>query len=134
MSQLINLIYISSSIELLTVQQLNDLLALARTANKKHNVTGMLLYKDGGFMQAIEGEEDDIEQLLLNIMKDMKHAGLIVLLREPIRERSFSTWSMGFKNLSSEKLEGFSEFLSSTAENDLLQSKAKTLLLSFKEV
>ncbi len=47
MDKLTQLIYVSSAVELFTDQQLNDLLILARDANKKHHITGLLLYKDG---------------------------------------------------------------------------------------
>ena len=133
MNQLTQLIYVSSATDLFTDVELKDLLVLARDENKKHHVTGMLLYKDGNFMQIIEGEESDIEQLFTNITSDKKHTGVIRLLKETIKQRAFSNWSMGFKNLSPEETEGFSDFLSVTAEDTVLPGKAKTLLLSFKD-
>ena len=134
MDQLIQLIYVSSAVELFTQQQLNNLLSLARDENKKHEITGLLLYKDGDFMQVIEGKETDIDQLFDNIIRDKTHSGVIRLLKEPIEQRNFSNWSMGFKNLSSEYIDGFSDFLSATPEDTLLPGKAKVMLLSFKNI
>lgn len=134
MDQLIQLIYVSSAVELFTQQQLNNLLTLARDENKKHEITGLLLYKDGDFMQVIEGKETDIDQLFDNIIRDKTHSGVIRLLKEPIEQRNFSNWSMGFKNLSSEYIDGFSDFLSATPEDTLLPGKAKVMLLSFKNI
>ncbi|MGJ8652290.1 MAG: BLUF domain-containing protein [Opitutaceae bacterium] len=134
MEQLIHLIYVSSAKKPFTEQELKDLLLVARKANKEHEITGLLLYKDGNFMQVIEGERADIEQLTHNIEHDQTHTGMIVLLKESIQQRDFSDWTMGFQNLSSEKIEGFSDFLSTSTEDSLLPGKAKKLLMSFKKV
>ena len=134
MDQLIQLIYVSSAVELFTQQQLNNLLTLARDENKKHEITGLLLYKDGDFMQVIEGKETDIDQLFDNLIRDKTHSGVIRLLKEPIEQRNFSNWSMGFKNLSLEYIDGFTNFLSATPEDTLLPGKAKVMLLSFKNI
>lgn len=132
MNKLTQLIYVSSAVKLYTDKQLNDLLVLARNQNKIHHVTGLLLYKDGDFMQVIEGEENDIDNLFKNIVSDKMHTGVICMIREKIDKREFSNWSMGFKNLSSDRQEGFSNFLSPSAEVTLSHGKAKILLLSFK--
>lgn len=133
MNHLKHIIYVSSARELLSEKQLNELLSLCRIANKKHNITGLLLYEDGNYMQVIEGEAADIDQLYFNIQHDQKHTGIITLLNEPIQQREFSNWSMAFKNLSLEEKEGFSDFMSTSAEDSLLSGNANTLLLSFKK-
>ncbi len=132
MKNLVHLFYVSSATQPFSEQQLKDLLVLSKDANKRHNITGMLLYEDGNFMQVIEGEEADIDRLMLNIQSDPKHAGIILLLKESIQARDFSSWSMGFKDTSSEKKEGFADFLSSTAQGNISPGIAKTLLLSFR--
>ena len=50
MGQLTQLIYVSSAVVPFSEQQLRDLLILARDANKTHQISGLLLYKDGNFM------------------------------------------------------------------------------------
>tara|TARA_R110002094_G_scaffold218494_1_gene190090 strand:+ start:185 stop:589 length:405 start_codon:yes stop_codon:yes gene_type:complete len=134
MTQLTQLIYVSSAKELLGEQELNNMLALARKANKSHQITGLLLYKEGNFMQVIEGNKNDIEQLFANITKDDRHTGIILLLKETITQREFPNWSMAFKKLSPTAPEGFSDFLSSTANDTLIPGNAKAVLLSFKNI
>ncbi len=129
---LTQLIYVSSAVQPFTDQQLKDLLIMARDANGEHEVTGLLLYKSGNFMQVIEGSEDKIDQLYRNIMADPRHTGIIPLMQEPIEHREFSDWSMGFKKLSPEEVEGFSDFLTSDPEDEGALGNAKAVLQGFK--
>ena len=76
MEQLTQLIYVSSAKKLLCEEELNDMLTQARKANKKHHITGLLLYQDGNFMQVIEGEAGKIEQLFTNISEDYRHSAI----------------------------------------------------------
>jgi hypothetical protein len=48
-----HIVYASSALQLFTKPELQTLLEKARQNNAKLNVTGMLLYKDGNFMQAL---------------------------------------------------------------------------------
>ena len=52
-----SLIYVSIATKPFSAAELVDLLKHARRNNEKAEVTGMLLYKEGNFMQALEGEE-----------------------------------------------------------------------------
>ncbi len=49
------LVYVSSAVVPFTPAALVDLLATSHKNNSKSAVSGMLLYKDGNFMQALEG-------------------------------------------------------------------------------
>ncbi|WP_077285745.1 BLUF domain-containing protein [Cognaticolwellia aestuarii] len=133
MEQLTQLIYVSSAKKLLCEEELNDMLTQARKANKKHHITGLLLYQDGNFMQVIEGEAEKIEQLFTNISEDYRHSGIILLLKQAITRREFPDWSMAFKKLSPTTPTGFSDFLSSKRNNGLQPGNAKIVLLSFKD-
>ena len=102
--------------------------------NSKEYQAGWSLAKDTTkrHMQVIEGLESDIDHLFLNIMDDITHTGVTRLFKDTIPKRDFSEWSMGFKRSSSEKLDGFSEFMSLKNECNLPSGKAKILLLGFK--
>ena len=135
---MISLIYVSSSAAPFSQTDLVALLETARRNNALIDVTGMLLYKDGNFMQAIEGEDATIHELHAKIERDPRHQGLITLLKRPIQERQFSNWSMGFRNLldpAVHTLPGYDEFLNtplSGAEFSANPSRAQKLLLTFK--
>ena len=111
---LLSLIYVSSAKELLSPDELLALLQTSRRNNQRDGVTGMLLYKGGNFMQALEGEPEAIRRLHDKIQRDARHHGLLTLLEKPIEQRQFGGWSMGFSNLADPILRGmpgYSNFL-----------------------
>lgn len=109
-----SLVYVSSAKELFSDDDLKALLQQSRDNNTRVSVTGMLLYKDGNFMQLLEGLEETVMSLYAKIERDPRHRGVLILLRREIRERAFPDWSMGFKNLddaSLEQIPGYSPFM-----------------------
>jgi hypothetical protein len=96
--------------------QLADLLKAVREKNERLGVTGLLLYRDGVFLQVLEGERDTVEALYEKIEHDERHRNVLTFHAEPISEREFGEWAMGFRNLSEDDLEkvrdlpGYSDF------------------------
>lgn len=136
MSDIYQLIYVSSSQQLMDEQTLASLLTDFKQANDKHGITGMLLYKDGDIMQVIEGAKENILQLIENIKLDKRHSSMIILWQGEVPNREFGNWSMSYKDISSSNVDGFSSFLSSgQLDPETMNSigrKAKRLLLSFR--
>lgn len=136
---MICLVYVSSATEPFSPAELVTLLEKARRNNARVDVTGMLLYKNGNFMQAIEGNDVVINELHTRIQNDPRHRGMITLLRRPIEKRQFAKWSMGFVDLLDpvvRDLPGYNEFLdASLTEPDFCAnpSRAHKLLLTFKQ-
>ena len=133
-----SLTYVSSAIKPFSGRELRDLLAHCNVANRRRNVTGMLLYKDGNFMQVLEGEKQTVTETHQIIARDTRHRGLITLLKGDIAEREFAHWSMGFRDLGADlaDADGYSEFLTVALTDPafaLHPSRAKKLLLSFKK-
>lgn len=107
------LIYASTATHLLSRHELVDILSKAREKNSRLGVTGMLLYKDGNFLQLLEGEEKVVRQLYETISLDPRHFGATVLTDEAAQERLFPDWTMGFRDLSDPELDalpGFAPF------------------------
>lgn len=100
MTELHALVYVSTSTRSLSESELNHLLDRARTRNSQEGVTGVLLYSHGNFIQYLEGPEAGIEKVYAVIKADPQHHGIIELMRESIRSREFSDWSMAFRNIS----------------------------------
>jgi hypothetical protein len=96
---LVHLIYVSSARAELGVEALKNILSSSDSHNTQLQVTGMLLYFNGSFMQVIEGEEAAVDETYARILLDPRHTGVILIERKPIETRSFSRWSMGFKSL-----------------------------------
>jgi hypothetical protein len=129
--------YVSSATVEFPPEALRLLLEVARSHNEAAQVTGMLLYHQGSFMQVIEGPAEGVREIHQRIVEDGRHRGMITLLQEHIDARHFPKWSMGFRDLTrAGPIEGFSEILNGTltgrefADNP---SKAQRLLLSFKK-
>ena len=97
---MIHLLYVSRAIYNITDDDLLNILEQSRSRNKSLNVTGMLLYSGGNFMQVLEGKAKDVEDIYDSIMADSRHKGAILVLKQTIDLPTFSDWSMGFKNYS----------------------------------
>jgi hypothetical protein len=115
------LVYVSVAAENVSRDELLDILAKSRTANAEAGITGMLLYKDGNFMQALEGEEAAVLELYARIRRDPRHLGIVTLVEGQRESRCFGDWSMGFQDLSApeaREVSGYSDFLNTplTAE------------------
>ena len=93
------IIYVSSSVRMMQTDELDELLEQAMSCNAGHGITGMLLYRDGNFMQTLEGDKNAVHELYARIVKDKRHQGLIQLLDEPLASRQFADWSMGFEHI-----------------------------------
>lgn len=90
------IIYLSCSKKMLSELELNLLLEKARSKNAALDITGMLLYFDGDFMQVIEGDEANVKELYKSIVYDSRHSNIICVFSDEINYRQFPTWSMGF--------------------------------------
>ncbi|MGI9210961.1 MAG: BLUF domain-containing protein [Methylococcaceae bacterium] len=131
------LVYISLATHKMTEAELSSLLATCRQNNRLLEVTGLLLYRDGFFIQALEGQKSALDTLFEKISRDTRHSDVLLIYREPIAERAFGEWSMGFKTFDQtllNTLDGFSDFLSHPTPDFFAQDpgKAKTLLYTFR--
>ncbi len=127
--------YLSSAPTLLTGEDIERILSASRTNNERRGITGMLLYREGNFLQILEGEREAIEALYAIIERDPRHRRIIRLFTHEILARDFPEWSMGFRRLTanSTELRGFTDFFDpSFAMSSLAPSRAATLLKMFK--
>jgi hypothetical protein len=90
------IVYVSSAAWLLSELELETLLKDARWENQQYEISGALLYNEGTFFQYIEGPEDHLARVYDKIKRSRQHRGLIELLTEPVSERRFPGWYMGF--------------------------------------
>jgi len=97
MSDLDSLVYVSSAVRLLSLEEISYLLKRARERNKEYGITGVLLYIGGNFMQYIEGPKDNLDIIYKIIREDDQHTGIILVSREAIADRQFGDWSMAYQ-------------------------------------
>jgi hypothetical protein len=95
-----HLIYLSRATQPFSEAALLDLLQYARHYNAQHDITGILAYGNGQFMQVLEGEQSTIAALYEHIAHDPRHDNLVRFADKTIAQRSFTDWSMAFSALS----------------------------------
>ncbi|MCL5128841.1 MULTISPECIES: BLUF domain-containing protein [unclassified Algibacter] len=89
------LIYSSQAVKLFNKRELLDLLHESRGFNSIDNISGVLMHKEGYFLQVIEGDPIMIHDLFNRIEKDPRHMDLKILHDCTIKKRMFSNWNMG---------------------------------------
>jgi hypothetical protein len=133
-------VYSSSSTALLTPQDLAEILDVARRNNEDADITGMLLYRRGQFLQVLEGPEEQLASLLAKLVKDPRHHHVQVLLDGYVGARAFGAWSMAFDDVSGLEPNGmpaFSRFLSdgfTSTECVRFPQKALRMILAFRDM
>ncbi len=133
------LVYVSSATVPFSTQDLADLLVVSRNNNSKLDITGILLYKEGNFLQLLEGDENEVKKLYSKIELDVRHGGAIVLTDGFEDERQFPDWSMGFRNFSDpevQALPGYNHFMNTQFTKEEFAEKPqeiRDLLNMFKQ-
>lgn len=132
---LIHCIYASRASSRLSEATIPALLDDARRNNLALNVTGMLLYIEGSFFQVLEGDAPVVDKLYESISGDARHDRVTQIIREPIAQRSFGDWSMGFVSVSRSQAQGLigeNDFFGSAACLERINpGRAKKLLVAF---
>jgi hypothetical protein len=108
-----HIIYLSSAVTFFSKDELKELLVKARKFNLKLNITGILFYNDGNFLQAIEGDKKDVQALFEKIKSDPRHKQIVTLFSESINAREYPEWSMAYRDLhlSKDIHEGYNSLL-----------------------
>ena len=82
---------------------LKDIRDISKIKNGKQCITGFLFYYSRRFIQVIEGDKDQLEELMDILFQDARHKNIKYLVNEPIIKRSFSDWNMDTLNLNHTK-------------------------------
>jgi hypothetical protein len=136
---MVSVVYVSSAIRLFSEDDLVALLNRSREKNTRLQLSGMLLYKDGNFLQVLEGPSDAVYSLFKAIREDDRHKGVLRLLEEQIDNRRFGDWAMAFRNLNNpdfHDLPGYSTFMNGRLDHATFRanpSGAQRLLETFRQ-
>lgn len=106
------LLYVSNATPQFKSSDISSILEAAHEHNSKHNITGILLYRSGIFLQLLEGNQGDVQGIYQKISKDPRHANLIRLFETNKNSRIFTDWSMAFRELDDLDLKMINEVLS----------------------
>ncbi|MBB3693574.1 BLUF domain-containing protein [Sphingomonas sp. BK580] len=88
------IVYMSRFASALTKGELEELGSAAAEKNLHLGVTGVLLYDNRRFMQAIEGPVSSVHGLMDTIARDTRHRELSYVCRDSLEQRQFDGWSM----------------------------------------
>lgn len=133
------LCYTSTETQKFATEDLKQLLTQSRETNKSLNITGMLLYGNGGqFIQVLEGKKHLVRALYEKIERDPRHKNVKLLSELYILGCNFKRWSMAFQQTDFaqdylNKIEGYSRFLSDETEIESLHGVGAKLLNEFKQ-
>jgi hypothetical protein len=136
---MLQLIYTSVATVEFSEDDLNALLFKSRKNNEKSDITGMLLYDKGTFLQIIEGPEDAIKKLIAKIEKDDRHNRIITISQRAVPKRDFEQWRMGFAKIQKDQLlclPGFEDFFDGEPCLSHLRKEAwltRRILLHFRD-
>ncbi len=92
--KLARLIYSSSLKPHVDHTEIKKIHEVAEEQNRKLRVTGMLIFGNENFLQAIEGDRDVINSLYDKIFHDPRHHQLIIRSYQEINDRKFNRFAM----------------------------------------
>jgi hypothetical protein len=101
---LYQLVYSSKATNKMMLPHLIGILRKARINNNLSDVTGLLVFVDGMFLQVLEGEEDRVNNLMEIISEDSRHKDIKVIRGANVERRTFSNWEMAYTSPSAKIL------------------------------
>lgn len=127
---MLSIVYSSTATRPFHDADLATLLAASRLANDRRGLSGLLLHRDGRFMQVLEGPEDGVRRTLAAIAADPRHTDVQVLDEEAITARRFGSWSMAYRTMTPGEEAAW--FGSARAPHRAAGSRAADLLAGFR--
>lgn len=128
---LVRLIYVSQATDAENLD-IAGLLKKARENNSAKGVTGMLWFNGVYFLQLLEGERENVNDIYHFITIDPRHTNFQLIAFEEIHERNFADWSMGYFSDLLENLSVIPEFnLPNEFKPDLINPESALAMLRF---
>lgn len=113
---------------------LKQILVTSRENNNKVDVSGLLLYTNGLFIQLLEGNENEVTKTYNRIVKDPRHSDAVVVAKKIEENRSFESWSMGFITPTENEVNEMESFVKETQFEDFLDSSDHPLLVMMNRI
>ncbi len=127
MENLIQVIYVRTAASDISEHETAEFLKEVRAKNRKNDVSGMMLYVAGCLLVLLEGEAHQVEAASREIIAGERE--MRAIFREPVAEREFPDWIMGFEAVSPEEAAGLlGEPVAFDSIARIEPSSAKTLL------
>lgn len=94
---LYSLVYASTAISPFDDAGLEELLRRSRERNDAKQISGLLLYRRGRFIQFLEGPEAEVRELFAAIERDPRHLTPRILNEGHPDRRQFADWTMAYQ-------------------------------------
>ena len=95
MNSLYALVYTSQAIQKLDETALIEIFSTSRKNNTSDEITGFLIYREGYFLQLLEGPRQKVRQCFERIQKDRRHRSIVLQGEAYQAQRMMPSWSMG---------------------------------------
>lgn len=93
---LASVVYTSRATHAFDDDELARLLEESRANNDRLGLSGMLLYRQGSFLQVLEGPWMQVWDRMSVIETDPRHRDVTILIADRVQQRQFGEWSMAF--------------------------------------
>lgn len=116
------LVYSSSPAKKMMQSHLYIILRNARLKNKRSNITGLLVFTDGIFLQVLEGEENIVKTIFETIQSDTRHQDITILFEGYVGDRAFPNWEMAYSSPSARDMANWSGLDNATTIQAILSN------------
>ena len=108
--ELTSIVYSSVATRAFGAADLAGLLRVSRHNNAASDLTGLLLHRNGRFLQVLEGPAQTVHERMTHIAADSRHTAVRILIEERTQQRQFPSWTMRWQSVSdtqSDEVPGF---------------------------
>ena len=116
----VQLIYLSNAKPELKQVELDRILEVSRRNNPPRDITGLLVFANGVFIQVLEGPSAGVHKLFETICDDSRHQDVAMLGEYIGQDRIFTKWSMGFLQSTFDELTRITESPNMIGRDDIL--------------
>ena len=135
---LYQLVYVSRCSVPMTDDQLHAIQTQAVKNNEAMGVSGILMYRQGCFLQLLEGAKPALASLYGRIALDERHTHSSLLYFAQAEQRSAGTWSMGVLNLDSISgslsIDDLLYRLDAQRRSDGIEDPVRSLVMAFQRL
>ena len=91
---MIRLVYVSMADQALNQDGLLELVQRAAVANRRDDITGLLLFNRRNFLQLLEGRSGRVSGLMARIRADHRHHGVSIIAQRRVDAPACGSWGM----------------------------------------
>lgn len=119
------IIYSSESSTPMQLDDLEDILEHARIWNATKGITGALVYADGVFLQILEGDRVEVQELMIKILGDLRHETVTVLRECEIPCAVFGGWQMAYVSATPAQVAAWAGLSIAAGSHEVLSSSGE---------